>query len=89
MKYYYTILALSWALTAYVVYHEHQIVTDLQQQLDAEKRIHAEENHDADIIISEQEKFISIVKDGASYTEAMNVIDASTEIGLDPKYSQR
>ena len=85
MKYYYTILALSWALTAYVVYHEHQTVTDLQQQAVANERICEEENRDASYIIAHQEMLLSIIKDGASYKEAEIILDTAMKEGVYPK----
>lgn len=88
-KYGYIILAITWVAFGYCIVYEEEVIKDLRQQPDANERICAEEYRDASYIISEQEKLISIMKDGASYTEAMNVLDASTEIGLNPKYSQR
>lgn len=88
-KYGYTILVLTWIAFGYCIAYEEDVVKDLRQQIAANERIYMEEVLDADVIIAEQEKIISIMKDGASYTEAINVIDASNEVGLDPKYSQR
>lgn len=85
-KYGYTILALTWFVFGYCIVYEEDVIKDLRQQLKANERIYMEEVLDADVIIAEQEKLISIMKDGASYSEAINVIDASKEVGINPKF---
>lgn len=81
----YIILITTWIAFSYCMVYEEDVIKDLQQQLDANERICEEENKDASYIIAHHEMLLSIIKDGASYKEAVDIIDTAMKEGIYPK----